>query len=154
MLAGHYSRAVANDLLSRAEEANNPLTPMQLIKLVYLSHGWMLGLYGRPLIKERVEAWLYGPVIRDLYNAVRRFRDQSVDGSLRVPRGDREFDAHERDLIDQVFRKYGHYSDIALSRLTHAPGSPWSKTWDSVGQNAPIPNDLIEDHFAQLARGA
>ncbi len=31
---------------------------MQLIKLVYLCHGWTMGLYSRPLI-ENVEAWQY-----------------------------------------------------------------------------------------------
>ena len=36
---------------------------MHAIKLVYLCHGWMLGIYGRSLIGEPVEAWRYGPVV-------------------------------------------------------------------------------------------
>jgi uncharacterized phage-associated protein len=35
---------VAHQLLRHADDANISLTPMQLIKLVYLAHGWKLGL--------------------------------------------------------------------------------------------------------------
>ena len=36
---------------------------MQVLKLVYYCHAWMLGLYGRPLIRQPIEAWRYGPVV-------------------------------------------------------------------------------------------
>lgn len=124
---------------------------MQLIKLVYLCHGWMLGLYGRPLICEPVEAWAYGPVIRDLYNEVRSFRSGPVRGPLDEPINSRPLDEFEKDIIDQVFRGYGHLSGPALSRLTHASNTPWSITYSFSGQNHPISNDLIQDHFAGLA---
>ena len=43
-------------------------TPMHIIKLVYLSHGWMLGLHDTPLLWEPVEAWQYGPVVPSVYH--------------------------------------------------------------------------------------
>src|SRR5437870_2146380 len=44
--AMHDSRTVANHFLRLAREKGDFLTPMQVLKLVYIAHGWMLGLYG------------------------------------------------------------------------------------------------------------
>ena len=57
------SRTVANEFLKLADKDNDTLTPMQLLKLVFIAHGWCLGLLGRHLIKDSIEAWQYGPVI-------------------------------------------------------------------------------------------
>ena len=48
----HDARAVANSLIEKSQEEGNLLTPLQIIKLVYFCHGWMLALYKRPLIKQ------------------------------------------------------------------------------------------------------
>ncbi|MBV9510077.1 MAG: DUF4065 domain-containing protein, partial [Caulobacteraceae bacterium] len=81
----HDSRTVANRFLELARERGQMLTPMQLLKLVYIAHGWMLGLAGRPLIRDEVQAWQYGPVIPPLYNAVRSYRRDPVSQSLAQP---------------------------------------------------------------------
>lgn len=143
------SITIANKLLDLAEERRITLTPMQVLKLVYIAHGWMLALYRRPLISDRVEAWQYGPVIPALYNAVRDFRGAPVRGPLRGRQ--EELGARESNLLEQVMDRYGELSGPALSRLTHADGTPWDAMYDgSFG--VPIPDDLIEDHYASLAR--
>lgn len=141
---------VADYILKKASAANDTVTPMQLLKIVYLCHGWMLGLYGRQLISDEIEAWRYGPVIRDLYQKVKDFRSNAVSGPLckTAP----EFDALEKSIMDQVYAGYGQYSGPALSRLTHLEGSPWHKTWTLCGQNAIISNDMIEDYYRTLAK--
>lgn len=147
----HLSLAVADYLLKKAGQDNLSLTPMQLIKLAYLCHGWMLGLYDRALIAENVEAWRYGPVIRNLYSAVKRFRADPVMGPLIQNSGAADdFSADEKSIMDQVFTIYGKYSGIDLSRLTHSPGSPWHKTWNAG--EAIIPNALIKLHFQGLSK--
>ena len=151
----HDARAVANVLIDRANEMGRPLTTMQIIKLVYICHGWMLGLYQRPLIHQPVEAWRYGPVISKLYHSLKRFGGGHV--TERIPAEDSQFDDLEDDLIRQVVEKYSHLSGISLSSMTHAHGTPWHKVWNMeipasvVGQNPLIPNDLIEEHYAQKA---
>ena len=45
-------------------------TPMHVLKLVYLCHGWCLGFTGEALINEPVEAWTYGPVVPTVYHLV------------------------------------------------------------------------------------
>lgn len=144
------SRVVANRFLELAQERNDTLTPMQVLKLVFIAHGWTLGLLGRPLIRDEVEAWQYGPVIPALYRAVSRFRSQPVEGPLPAPNQALPID--ERGIVDQVYDIYGQRSGPALSRLTHLPNSPWSLTYKPGSFGLVISNDLIEDHYARLAQ--
>lgn len=159
----HKPVAVGNKILSFARESPDwSVTPMQLLKLAYLCHGWMLGLYGRPLLNESVQAWRYGPVVRSLYDAISKYRDKPVEHPIRpfwgVATDDEQFDAEESEVIRQVYNHYGRWDGIALSKLTHMAGSPWYVTWHSKGQNAVIPNDLIENFYRkrheQLAKGS
>lgn len=123
---------------------------MQLLKLVYIAHGWRLGLYGKPLIKDEVQAWQYGPVIPKLYNAVREFRSSPVNGRLSAPGLD-SLNKNEKSIVEQVFDIYGHLSGPALSRLTHASGTPWDATYEDGEFGVVIPDDIIEDHYERLA---
>lgn len=149
-MPAHDARAVANELIRLALDANRPLTPMQIIKLVYLCHGWMLGLYGRPLVRQVAQAWRYGPVFHDLYHALKRYGGGSVTEPIAgIP--DEVFDDQERDLIRQVFAKYGGFNGVALSNMTHEEGSPWHATWSRGLHSAPISNDLITDYYRRLA---
>lgn len=149
----HHSTQVANKLLDLANEVGVSLTPMQLIKLVYLAHGWMLALYGRPLIRDAVQAWKYGPVIPVLYKQLRRFKADAVSGRLAVP-DYQDFDAEEEDIIKQTFENYGRKSAAYLSALTHMPGSPWSQIWDPESWAAEIPERIIRDYFSDQAARA
>lgn len=76
---GHDSRAVANEILNIAERSGLKLTPMQVLKLAYLAHGWSLSLLDRPLSKHAAQAWQYGPVIPQIYRAFSRFGASHVD---------------------------------------------------------------------------
>jgi uncharacterized phage-associated protein len=143
----HDSKQVAQYILWLARE--KPITPMQLLKLTYLSHGWMLGLYGKPLLRESVEAWQYGPVIPTVYHTYKRFGGRSItDIPLQEPAG---FTDEERDVMQQVWNIYGKYDGIQLSSLTHKPGTPWAITRQMCGNGAQIPNDLIQNHYRALA---
>ncbi|MEW6598277.1 MAG: type II toxin-antitoxin system antitoxin SocA domain-containing protein [Pseudomonadota bacterium] len=146
----HDSRTVANQFLELARNRGVSLTPMQVLKLVYIAHGWMLGLYGRPLIRDEVQAWQYGPVIPRLYNDLRKYRGNSVTELL--PKSpDDALDGDELDIVQQVDCKYGHMSGPALSRLTHTAGSPWALAYAPGVFSTLIPQDLIQDHYQRLA---
>ena len=147
MQKGHDPKLVAEQVLWFGRES--ALTPMQLLKLVYISHGWMLGLHGRPLLTESVEAWTYGPVVPSVYHAYKRYRNSHISDDPVDHTAD--LDASEKDLIEQVWNVYGKYSGIQLSGLTHKPGTPWEITRQRFGVGAIIPNDLIEDYYRRLA---
>ena len=148
----HDARAVANRLIELATEDGNQLTVMQVIKLVYFCQAWMLGLYERPLIEQPVEAWRYGPVIRDVYDSFKHYRGRPIKSKTRVPTP--HLDDDEQDLVGQVYRKYGHLSGIRLSELTHEDGTPWHQVWRTNRRDSIIPRRIMQEYYSQQAQTA
>ena len=159
--------AIANEFLRKPGGAS--LTQMQLQKLVYMAHGWTLALTGQPLTVEQPEAWDYGPVYPDLYDHTKLFGRSSIGREI-TPDDDepaRFFGASnskaqpyradltttERQIIQQVWDRYGQLSGARLSALTHQTGTPWSQTYNGTRRRA-ISNDLIAAHYKQLATRA
>ena len=70
---------VADRLIHLSLEDEMSVTPMQVQKLTYFCHAWMLGLDGVPLFRDAVEAWEYGPVIRELYHQLRHYGGRCID---------------------------------------------------------------------------
>ncbi|XYK78759.1 MAG: Panacea domain-containing protein [Labrenzia sp.] len=148
----HDSKLIGSRLVDIAAEHGNTLTPMQLLKLVYIAHGWMLGLYGVPLIRDRIEAWKYGPVIPNLYHAVKHCRDSAVPPNIGYNPAD-QLGPVEENLLSQIYNIYGKSSGISLSNLTHQPDTPWDRVYRDGFSHIPIPNDTIQEHYAALANG-
>ncbi len=146
------SLSVAQYILDQCKAAADPsVTPMQLIKLVYVAHGYMLGLHGQPLLSESVQAWQYGPVVPSVYHAVKEFQSQpvlNVKGAVATY----PFSNTEKEVMSLVAKTYGKASGIALSAATHRPGTPWKRTWDAAGKNAAISNDLIEAFYSDILK--
>lgn len=149
----HNSINIANKFIELCKAAEDGyMTPMKLLKLTYIAHGWMLALYDLPLISEYARAWQYGPVIPELYNEIKKYGDQPVNQLIPIV-DDTPFNSQENDLINEVYKKYGtKYTGLYLSNLTNVKTSPWDTTWkrDPSG-NAIIPNDLIQSYYKKLA---
>lgn len=127
-------------------------TPMHVIKLAYLCHGWMLGIHARSLLNEPVEAWRYGPVIPSVYHRYKSFRMNAIDTDL-VNRSSYLDDDQER-IVSEVVDAYREYEAWMLSTITHQRGTPWYETYrGGLGEGAIIPNRLIQKHYKQMAEG-
>ena len=141
---------MANWLIKRANDAGTALTPLQVIKLVYFAHGWTLAFYRRPLFRQPVEAWPYGPVIADVYHNLKQYRANPI-GHVIPGIPETQFYDQELDVMEEVYRVYGDFSGIRLSALTHHEGSPWEKTIQRFGRGSTIDNEVIRSHFEELA---
>lgn len=110
----------ALDVASYILRRIGPTTAMKLQKLVYYSQAWSLVWDEESLIRENVEAWANGPVVRALFEAHRgKFKVS------RVPGGDaRKLSPVQRDTVDAVLEFYGDKSSQWLSDLTHME-APW-----------------------------
>lgn len=148
MRYGTTASRVADYFLHLAARDRKTLSPMQILKLVYIAHGWMLGLYSRPLVNQEIEAWQYGPVIPSLYHRFKKYGSNPIDECGDKPAG---FDADEQKTLEQVWSGYGNRSGVSLSSLTHESGTPWDITVKRYGMGSVISNDLIEDHYRRLA---
>lgn len=155
-----YSPAtVANFFLSKASKDGRAITPMQLIKLVYIAHGWHLGYFEEPLINEPVQAWKFGPVIKSLYQQMKKYGSGAVTEQLPVvtlfTRGG-SIEGPQASLLDSVWNAYASFSGVQLSSLTHQVGTPWYAAWHERGgkdiTGATIANSEIEAHYKSKIR--
>lgn len=145
MAKGHKAVDVARSILWLSRDRTVYLT--QLLKLVYISHGWMLGLERRPLIRDSVEAWPYGPVIPGVYHAFKHHRGDPVPPPSRDPS---VLSEPEAALVQEVLDVYGGFTSVDLSGMTHKPGTPWDVTRRTQGLGSIIPNALIESYYKSL----
>lgn len=144
---------VADAILKIAKARGQELTPLQLVKLTYIAHGWSLGLRNKYLFSNRIEAWQYGPVIPDLYHATKSYGRNPIPLSAVGSPDDIKVDAGDRRFLEAVFDKYGHLDGIALSYLTHKAGTPWTQVYVPGIRNIEIPDHLIAQHYKELASG-
>jgi len=145
--------AVADYVLQRKDRE---FTLLQLIKICYLSYGWCLAIYKEKLFFERIEAWRYGPVIPELYYALKHFRGEilpprCIESLVMNDNGVPKLPDKIKKLIDEVVSFYGDLSGVQLSTLTHQKGSPWHKTYRGIGRTwTRIPDQTIYAHFNKL----
>lgn len=132
------------------------ISPMKLLKLVYIAHGWSLAILGVPLIRDRIEAWKFGPVIPDLYHRIKRYGTGSVPSScLCNPTASLEALSHDqRTLLEKIWTSYGGMSAGRLSAITHRPNTPWDEIWNkkkgSTYKGALIDDQTIRDHYETM----
>ena len=124
---------------------------LDLIKLAYIAHGWMLALYGRPLLAQPPEAWEHGVMVSPI---LRRYEEHRGD-PIPLKGADRsaDLDQEQRSVIEQVVANYAHFSTRQLSMLTSAKQTRWERTKELHETHAAIPSDLIRDFYGRLSSG-
>jgi uncharacterized phage-associated protein len=140
---------IANWFLAKAKSENKSLKHMKLQKLVYFAYGWYYAYFDQPpLFQEKILAWRHGPVVRELYDRYRHFGGSPITEDVTSI----EFDLHVNVVLDNVWKAYEHYSDIHLSGITHRPGSPWFRAYESDEWFAVIAPESIRDYFKELLK--
>jgi uncharacterized phage-associated protein len=130
------------------------MTPMKLIKLVYIAHGWYLGLNNENLINEPIQAWKYGTVIPSLYEKFRHFRGNKITD---IPNSEPIIVLDEdKSFLNKVYEIYKKYTGLELSAKTHQPNTPWTLTWNKAIEgngtiNLTIPDALIKNYYKALS---
>ena len=105
MLRSISATIVASQILWLRRDAET--TPMHILKMAYLAHGWMLGIFEEPLIYEPVDAWRYGPVVPILYHKYKSFRGDPIS-VVPVDMSDTfNDDQKEMSYIRKVWKKRG-----------------------------------------------
>lgn len=151
LMPSHDPRAIANEFIRLN---NGSMNQMKMQKLVYIAHGWNLAINREPLVVGRIEAWDGGPVMRLIWNHLRDFGLNAVGGLFGATQSQpfvAELSEPERGIISHVWRRYGSFSGVELSEMTHEPGTPWSNAYYGSGRNAPLSQADIHQHFIELA---
>ncbi|WP_330444235.1 Panacea domain-containing protein [Flavobacterium sp. C4GT6] len=137
---------IADFFTKLAKEEGQGIDPMKLLKLTYIAHGWYLGITGKPLFHNQIQAWKYGSVIPDLYFPIKIFGKNNVDPYIFKLYTKNKLSKEDKDFLKKIWNNYKDFSGLQLSALTHEEGSPWSQVWDG-NHNAIIENSIIKDYY-------
>lgn len=157
--------SVANAFIKIANETGDTsLTPLKLMKLVYIAHGFGLALLkGDTLIDPRfdkVEAWKLGPVIPSVYHTFKHYENSTIKETAKnfiSESNDGLADFCEPTLegkdpnaiVSIVWKRYGKQPASKLVEVLHQPGTPWAITY-RVGENREIPDELTKLYYSKI----
>lgn len=114
-------------IILKTTEAGEHINLLKLQKLMYYVQAWHLAFEGSPLFNGRFQAWIHGPVSRDLYD---RFRETKSLYSEVTPKDVRDefnpalLSEQDRLHIDSVLEEYAGLSGTQLEEMTHRE-APW-----------------------------
>lgn len=113
---------VARYFLCRVDrEVGDTISNLKLQKLVYYAQAWSLVFRNKPFYYQDIEAWVSGPVVRDVWN---EYKDYQY-GDIPPPDDlDVEFEEDEIEVLEEVWDVYGELSAKHLRDLTHSE-TPW-----------------------------
>jgi len=100
------------------------MTHKKLQKLCYYAQAWHLALLDKPLFNEKIEAWIHGPVIPDLYQKYKKYGYESIKKqSINL----KEIDKELYSFIKNIYDYYGEFDGDQLENITHQE-DPWMET--------------------------
>lgn len=131
-------------LLNECED----ITPLALQKALYYIQGFYYALYSTFIFSEDCEAWVHGPVYRDIYFRYRDYRFDSIEGNNDFDSS--VFSSAEKAILDSVVKNLCCYSGKVLEQFTHSE-APWLSTRGELSADAAseriITKELIGSYF-------
>ena len=117
---------------------------LKLQKLLYYCQAYTLAMTGKVLFKKDIQAWEYGPVIREVYDKYKKYQDNDIPaGDIKECSeiGDKTAEA----IIRMIKDSKGKYSAFALIGMTHAE-TPWQEAY-AKGKNSVINPETMQSYF-------
>lgn len=131
-------------------EQGELISNLKLQKLLYYLQGFHIAAFDQVLFENDIEAWQYGPVVKDMYTHFKEFGKSSIVIDENAPIA--ELSDNEEQLFNDVLEEYGQFSAIKLMKMTHDE-LPWEKTFNENPQGV-ISLDLLSEYFkTQLIEG-
>lgn len=136
-------------LLNQCED----ITPLALQKALYYTQGFYYAFYNAFIFSEECEAWVHGPVYRDIYFKYRDYRFDSIEGDKQFD--DSGFSSSEKAVLDSVIKNICCYSGKVLEKFTHVE-SPWLSTRGELSEitasSRIISKAAIGEYFVEIKK--
>ena len=138
---------VSEYLLFKCED----ITPLALQKALYYVQGFNYAFMDSFMFTEDCEAWVHGPVYREIYNRYSGYRFDPIESNDEFHVS--VFTDAEKAVIDSVIQNFCCYSGKILERFTHTE-LPWIKTRDNLPtdahSNRKISKETIGEYFTAV----
>lgn len=128
------------------------MTHKKLQKLCYYAQAWHLALFKEPLYKESLQAWIHGPVCRDLYQEYKKYGWRKIPSEKKPC----NVDGDTYEFIKEVYVTYGELSGDELEMLTHEE-EPWIEARGDLSSMEPSYEEIklstMQDYYWSVYEG-
>lgn len=149
ILEHNYKRKSKIDLvISYILNQCDDITPLALQKALYYIQGFYYAFYETYLFSNDCEAWVHGPVYREIYDQYSYYHFDPIkqaddfDASI--------FSVTEKAILDSVIKNLCCYSGKVLEQFTHSE-IPWIETRGALpvndNSNLIIDKEIIGNYF-------
>ena len=123
---------------------------LKLLKLLYYVQGYHLAMFGTPIFGEKIEAWLHGPVVPEVWKWAINYGDEQMQSEALDKKQIDGLGLHPQQikLVEEVLEIYNKYSAYGLRDKTHTE-MPWLAAYEK-DKNNEITKDSLKDFFAPL----
>ena len=111
--------------------AKERMTHQTIQRLCYYAQAWSFAICPQPISTAQFEAWVQGPVCRELYMKYKHY------GFNYIPQGKTalgKFFLDEESFLENVWNTYGKLSEVGLTALSQSE-PPWKKARISCAPN-------------------
>lgn len=140
----YSATTIAKYIVSKCARENEPISNLQLQKILYYIQREYVRCTGKGLFTDKIEAWQFGPVVRDVYYTYAIFGGSSITFSDNSDNKVSEIDTNAANIIDPIIEEKRVMDPWALVDDTHKKGGAWDQIYrGGAGNHKEIPLHLI-----------
>lgn len=113
-------------VISNILENSLEISPLTLEKLLYYVEALYMVFYDKRLFKEDCQAWVHGPVYKNVYNLFKDYKYYAINDNelLFIKYYDKKLNDKIKYVLDLVLDTFGNYSGRVLENISHIE-RPW-----------------------------
>jgi uncharacterized phage-associated protein len=133
-------------ILAVAYENGDVVTNLKLQKLLYYAQAWyMVNHGGKKLFSDAIEAWKFGPVIKDVYDLYKFYSRNTIEEDIT------KLEPDDRKFMDKFLSEFMDYSALSLGNMIHNE-LPWQEAFDEQNPygSSIISTDSMYSYYSRL----
>lgn len=144
-LKGSYrALEVAKHVIDKCSVENKPISNLQLQKMLYYIQKFFLQNQKRALFVDEIEAWPFGPVVREVYDYFCGFGSMTI---FYLQLGGSSISEEDAKFINEITEEKRNLDPWSMVSDTHQKGKAWDLIYrDGCGYKEIIPKRLIAEN--------
>ncbi len=126
------------------------IDPLELQKTIFFSNLFSKVLLKCRISKEYSEAWIHGPVYKDIYDAFSYYGSNNIDYDELIKDKEIDLTDEEKAYLDGIIKAFGYYNGSILREMTHLT-DPWIKAREGLSENEPSRRIIEEKDMDEYA---
>lgn len=158
----YKAMTIAKYVINHSNEINSPMSNLKLQKVLYYVQAAFLVEFGKKCFGEKILAWDYGPVIREVYDEFRVYGREAIPiqkqteslvfdrAKVQIARQKETFPEQraEKELINKVILAYSPIDNpFELVEKTHKE-EPWKNAHKSQ-RGCEISTDSMKTYYEE-----